>query len=99
RTFVRLDPLGASPGFDEARLQFVNRTLLFGITSLVVDLRSISGFIACNVATGTPVRLATDCRSSPGTIEMTRAESRLSTGTRLSKAATSFPLPGGTRTA
>src|SRR6476661_8225046 len=76
-----------SPGADASvvlRRQLVRRTLELGTTSLVVLLGSMPGFIDCKVATLTPVRLATDCKSSPGAMEMIRALSRESGETRLS---------------
>src|SRR5438132_12713029 len=73
RTVVRPEFAFASAVFGVARRQFVKRTLLFGTTSLFVDLRSTPGFIACNVVTLTAVRLATECKSSPQTNELTHA--------------------------
>src|SRR5205814_4742434 len=62
RTFVRLEEFPASAAVVERR-QFVNRTLLFGTTSLLADFKSTPGFIVCRVATLTPVRFAIPCHS------------------------------------
>src|SRR6266851_1015251 len=98
RTFVRLGVLFVSAVVGVDRRQLVNLTLLLGTTSLFVDLKSAPAFIDCSVATLTPVRFATDCNSSPGATEITRAVSRRSVGTRLRTDASCFDLPVGTRT-
>ena len=98
RTFVRLEPLFASAVVGVFRRQLVNFTLLLGTTNLFVDLVSVPAFIDCSVATLTPVRFATDCNSSPGATEITRAVSRRSVGTRFRTDASCFDLPAGTRT-
>src|SRR5215472_8227957 len=69
RTLFRVPAFGVSA---VPRFQLVNRTLVFGTTSFVVVFRSTPLFMAWSVATLTPVRLATDCRSSPGATEITR---------------------------
>src|SRR5215831_2149911 len=95
RTLLRPGAVDASVAL---RRQLVSRTFVLGTTNFVVDFGSMPGFIDCRVATLTPVRLATDCRSSPGAMETILALSRESGATRLSKAASCFPLPAGTRT-
>src|SRR5260370_28257180 len=88
RNLVRL-ALPVSVEFAPRR-QFVNLILLLGTTSLLVLFRSTPPFSACSVATLTPVRLATDCSSSPRATEITLAESRRSVGTRFNTESNCF---------
>src|SRR5437762_13680601 len=98
RTLVRLGVDAAAVAVVLARRQLVRRTLLLGTTTRVAVFKSTPGFIDWSVATLTPVRLATDCNSSPGAIAITWAESRRSAGTRFKTESSWFFLPAGTRT-